>query len=156
MFDDFFDGRNMVGDALAQVEAARENSTRQAVVWLEVESNGVGRQAHDTIFKFHVPFVNEPKMTQGSAVLHNPKPAEWYPPEGTAGVISWVRDANGLYVGAKIWTRVQTEAISTAFLIPSGFRVMHWLRFEGIAVKDLGQDAINEAISAQPRKVRIF
>lgn len=155
-FSDFFEGRNSTGDALARAAADRENTARPAAVWVEIESNGIGRQAHDTVFTFHVPFMTEPKMTQGSAVLHNPKPAEWYPPEGSAGVLSWVRNSNGLYVGAKLWTRVQTEAIGDTFTIPDGFRVLHWLRFEGVAIKDLGQDALNEAESATPRKARIF
>lgn len=155
-FSDFFEGRNQTGDRLAQIAAERENQARNAVVWIDVESNGVGRKLHDTVFTFHVPFLTEPRMSQGSAVLNNPKPADWYPPEGTAGVAAWVRDSNGLYTGAKLWTRVQTEPIGAAFLIPQGMRVLHWLRFEGIAVKDLGQSALNEAQSSSPRSVRIF
>jgi hypothetical protein len=155
-FADFFEGRLQTGNELDRRAAERENQARPAVVWIDVESNGVGRKQHDTIFTFHVPFLDEPRMTQGSAVLANPKPAEWYPPEGTAGVTAWVRDSSGLYTGAKLWTRVQTEPIGAAFLVPPGMRVQHWLRFEGVVVKDLGQSALNEAQSSQPRQVRIF
>lgn len=155
-YTDFFDSRNQSGDQLARAQADRENQARPAVVFIDIESTGVGRMVHDTVFTFHVPFMGEPRMTYGSAVLTNPKPAEWYPPEGSAGVLAWVRDANGLYTGAKVWTRVQTEPISTAFLVPPGMRVQHWLRFEGIGVKDLGQSALNEAQASQPRQVRIF
>lgn len=155
-FEDFFGARNQSGDQLAQVQADRENQARECAVWIRIETSGVGTKAHDKVFDFHVPFVTEPMMTQGSAVLNNPKPKDWYPPQGTAGVIAWVRNSNGLYTGAKLWTKVETEPISTAFLIPKGIRTLHWLRFEGIGVKDLGQSALNEAQATAPLNVRIF
>jgi hypothetical protein len=153
---DFFAGRTAQGRELDRREAEHNNSSRWATAHFKVVSQGVGRARHEAVLRFPVAFVEEPLMTQGSGVIHNPDSAGHWEPEGSAGVWSWARDASGLYVGCKIWTSVVYEprgdgASDSAWQHVS---VQHWLLFQGVALKSLGQEARDASASLQPRTVR--
>lgn len=153
---DFFYSRTATGRELDRRQAEESNSSRWATAHIAVISQGVGRARHDAILHFPAAFVEEPLMTQGSGVIHNPDPAGHWEPEGSAGVWSWARDASGLYVGCKVWTSVVYEpkadgASDTAWKHVS---VQHWLLFQGIALKSLGQEARDSATNLTPRRVQ--
>lgn len=154
--NDFFAGRTAPGRELDRREAERNNSSRWATAHFKIVSQGVGRARHDSVLQFPVAFVEEPLMTQGSGVIHNPDAPGHWDPEGAAGVWAWARDTAGLYIGCKIWTSVVYEprvdnASDSAWKHVS---VQHWLVFQGVALKSLGQEARDAATSLTPRTVQ--
>ena len=150
----FFEDRTAIGRELDRREAQRQNGARYARTTLTVESSGTGRVRHNDILAFPQPFIDEPVMTQGSGVVHNPDPAHYWDPEGSAGVWAWAMNEKGFYTGCKIWTSVVYQAVQDYSDGPSdGVKVQHWLVFEGTAIKDLGQEATDAAINLSPRQV---
>jgi hypothetical protein len=153
--EDYFKNRYAVARELGRREAERENSSRWATINLVVQSAGVGRFEHDTPLAFPAPFLEEPLMVQGSGVIFNPDARNFYSPEGRAGVWSWVRNEKGFYTGCKVWTVVEYAAKDGSGNQGDWRRVkvQHWLVFQGVAIKDFGQEATDAAMSLTPRRV---
>lgn len=157
MTEQFFRPRTAPTRELERREAEKANASRWATTELKVVTTGVGRARHDAVLAFPVQFVDEPIMAQGSGVIRNPDPKNYWDPEGTAGVWAWSRNAAGLYVGCKIWTSVTFEAM-VASDEPDNetwktVSVQHWLVFQGTALKGLSQEARDNAVALAPRTV---
>jgi hypothetical protein len=152
----YFAERASLGTELNRRAAERENGSREAAVTFRIQSAGVGRNRHNDVLHFPAPFIEEPSMVQGSGVVKNPSPNNWWDPEGTAGVWSWARNEKGLYIGAKVWTAVtMVERVSGADDVSEGVKVLHWLRFHGIAIKDLGREALDTSLTVVPHEVML-
>lgn len=154
----------------------RENAARPAVVEVQQVSTGLGqyRLPHPVIFP--VNFRTEPHFVCGSAVILGPNTSLYHDPRGSSGVWAWKRDANGLYIGAFCWLRVDCEKQEAGdTLAPGEFarakkerqfqalkaakaatdlrkvRVMHYMTFSAVGVKIVPGNTMSA--NPQPRPI---
>lgn len=140
-----------VTDDESRRDTILENSSRPAVVELTFVSKGIGQTRYADVIDFPIDFVTEPHFTTGSAVKRHPDPTNWWDPRGSAGVRSWQRSGNGLFTGARMWFRVDMDAINATSGGTPAIEVIHYLTFTGIASKYVPSADLYEDIT--PRTV---
>lgn len=131
-------------------------------------TTGVGRARVDQPVVFDIPFLNEPTLTDGLAVISTEKSGDFYDPEGGATVRAWTTDANGHFTGALISVYVHCEPVNVAAEpsfdddgyptspsepVPAGVRCAHTLAFTGQAYKKLDDDVQTQLQASTPRLV---
>lgn len=150
-----------------------ENSGRLAFSMHTVETKGVGQMRHNPI-NFDVVFVEEPIVTVGSSVG---KVAGSVDPTASAAVRTWVKNANGFYVGFQPIFKVDLYLVheNTTLIRPIGdtsteeywqarqalemaklaksCTMIHHFCFMGMAYKEFGNVVRQQAVAATVRKV---
>ena len=114
-------------DRRAAQVAQDTNSGQIATISLTYLTIGSGGIQADNFMSFDSTFVSEPAFTTGAALLDG---------NGvtggmlvSAGVVEWLRDSAGYYIGCKVWATVTGGT--------QGTKVLHTFTFNGIAIKKL-------------------
>jgi hypothetical protein len=143
---------NAIAREFDRRDTARSNSSRDAEVVLTVRTQGTGRFRHPQMLALPVPFIDEPSVSEGSAVIVNPNPDAWWDQEGRIGVYGWSRNPSGLVVGVFVWTSVVMEArIEDPPEVSARVKTQHFLTLRGPAIKDFGPAAWAQAEQLSPR-----
>lgn len=153
----------------------RENSARTATAWGTVHSSGWGEIILDDPIMFDTVFVAQPTVSYGFALDDDnqvPDPIDVTLSDGHGGtsttrvlrlprcgggVLSWVQDPAGFYIGAHVFVTVSTvdpimatqawlDASLTAGVVTPpgdyqtdpGYDITHSFVFSALAIKEIG------------------
>jgi hypothetical protein len=151
-----FVGRNPIVAALqrqrGQVEAIRENTSRQAWSYAHLLTYGAGQFTTPEPQMFGCTFIKQPDVAVGLVVISaQPDPGPInnlytgavmmsFPglpgsvvyPQVTAGVASWITNDRGYFIGAHLFAVIE-DVFSGSGLLD----LDHSFTFSGVAIKDL-------------------
>lgn len=102
---------NDTSNDAARKAGQKENSTRRAVVEVTYQATGYGQKRLATPITFPVTFSTEPHFTSGCGMIRNPAPTQLHDPVGSCGVYQWSVNADGDFVAAWIWVRIDVFAV---------------------------------------------
>lgn len=130
-------------------DTIKDNAGRQAFAECYVDTVGSGQQRINKALRFPITFRQEPHLVTGCATIRNPDPAVWHDPIGAVGIWAWLRDLNGNYLGAKVWTRVDIFPVvsDNTTTPPQNTKTRHYLTFTGFAIKDLPTNTLDPQVT---------
>jgi hypothetical protein len=132
----------------------RNNAAGPARSEHQIATTGLGQIRLDSAIKFEMPFIYEPQVSSGCAIIKTPRDLT-KDPQGNAVIRSWVRDAQGNYTQA--WVTLFVDIDLTAgqkSQYYSKIEMLHFLTFSGVGFKPL--DGIdNELEDLSPLEMQL-
>lgn len=117
-------------DVAARMEQRRsflvqnaENASRNAQVFANFSSTGVGEHLFPNVVAFGLGFYSKPSVSYGMACSGPPTAGQF--PKSYGGVYEWNINAKGFYIGAFCFVVVDV----------SGLQLDHSFTFQGTAIK---------------------
>jgi hypothetical protein len=110
-----------------------------------LQSRGVGDIDVPNPVMFSVTFTSEPFFTSGAAIVLPMPEGATRTPWAAATVRSWNRDEDGCYSGAFVSLHVAAPELTTdedGIIDSTRYVMTHYLAFQGLAYKNLGQEAL--------------
>lgn len=126
-------------------ERNKENSARTAFAWGFGLTTGVGETRFARRINFQLAFIEQPAVAYGfavEAVTNNSDLGDLLVdsrfPRCTGGVFEWHLDSRGFYLGAWVFTVVETQGAAVFTAVPEpGYKIRHSYGFTGMAFKAL-------------------
>jgi hypothetical protein len=127
---------------LAEKEQIGQNSARPADSMIMFDSRSSGEIQHPDVLSFETTFVEEPVMSYGYRIdeEEGDELVVGQFPRCTGFVFDWRRNTKGFYLGAFVGVCID---VPTGSETPSYF-ITHYFRFQGIAIKDLPADEVED------------
>lgn len=116
------------------LDAMRENSSRLATCFVTYTSQGWGEIVLPNVLMFTTTFTERPSVAYGVSVQSDTLLPGSYP-RVTGGVAKWLRDGQGLYVGAWLWLIVEASS-------GVNHTVVHDFTFTGVAFKTIPESLL--------------
>ena len=126
-----------------------ENSARAANLFVTYETTGSGELVPEEPVMFSVPFFHEPAVIHGHALTRPPQ-EEYYalPRSVNGGVVRWVTNARGFYLGCYLYFHVDVPLIPCTWPqvgMPAANPIInHHFTFMGEAYKVMGDRVNND------------
>lgn len=122
--------------ARGREEQTRENSARHATSYARVTTHGVGEVLHERVVSFDCTFVEEPRVAYGFSIDGDTLIDGLFP-SSSGGVWKWQQDHRDYYLGAYVYFVIVGDPECD---------LAHDFTFTGIAIKDLPEHLLEEAL----------
>lgn len=138
--------------AQQEKERHQQNGARFASQYVTYETTGFGDLIPAEVVPFPIPFLSEPAVLHGAALIRPPSRTFFYLPQVTGMVYRWERNRRGFYTGAFLCFRVDCELRPGVdpFEVPAAANpiIYHHFTFTGPSYKKMSRE-VNSAVMGE-------